>query len=171
MLILDKILKPDLILPRITQIDINKLFEWNIKGIIIDVDNTILSRYSKEIDKDISIWINHAKKYFKIIILSNNSRRRILRAAKPLEIPYLPWTLKPLSIYYHIALMKINLFPNEVCAIGDQIFTDILGGKLFHLKTIYINPINPNEDSSWTKFVRIFERKLIKKWTKKIPIV
>jgi len=135
--------------------------------LIVDVDNTILERKSDKIDQEVINWFNNAKRYYRIIILSNNSRSKILRAAKPLNIPYIPWTLKPLSIYYQIALMRINLTPREVCAIGDQIFTDILGAKLFHMKTIYITPINSNDDSGWTKFIRLFERLLFKKWTKK----
>jgi predicted HAD superfamily phosphohydrolase YqeG len=67
--------------------------------------------------------------------------------------------------------MRINLTPKEVCAIGDQVFTDILGAKLFHMKTIYIIPINSNDDSGWTKFIRLFERLLFKKWIKKIFMI
>jgi len=165
--IFSKILKPDIVIPRISEIDVNLLKKWGIKGLILDVDNTIIARKSDKIDQDIINWFKNTKRYFKMIILSNNSRSKILRAAKPLNILYIPWTLKPLSIYYQVAFMKMNLSPKEVCAIGDQIFTDILGAKLFHMKTIYIIPLNSNDDSDWTKFVRLFERLLFKKWIKK----
>lgn len=157
-------LKPDLFVNKVSDIKISKLIEWDIEGLILDVDNTLLSRKDINISKDVQLWGNEANKKFKIIILSNNSTSKILRAAKPLNISFIAWTLKPLKIYYKIALLRLKLPSCKVCAIGDQIFTDILGGKLLGMKTIYVKPINEKEDSLLTKFVRIFEKKLINRW-------
>ncbi len=163
-----KSLKPDLFVNRVSDIKISKLLEWKIEGLILDVDNTLLPTKSKKLSNDIKLWVSEASKKFKIIILSNNSEKKILRAARQLNLSYIPWTLKPLNIYYKIALLKLGLSAEKVCAIGDQIFTDILGGKLSGMRAIYVKPINEKEDSSWTKFVRIFERRLLKRWKIKI---
>lgn len=161
-------LKPDFFVYRISDVKVEKLIQLGVKGLILDVDNTLLSRKSDKLSKDVSNWLSNALRYFKIIILSNNSREKILRAARSLNIPYISWTLKPLTLFYKIALLKLGLPASEVCVIGDQIFTDILGGKLIGAKTIYVNPIKREEDSDWTKFIRLFEKKLLKRWKVKI---
>ena len=157
-------LKPDCFCKKVSDIEIEKLTRSGIKGLILDVDNTLISRKSLYLSKDVFGWVNRAQNYFKIIILSNNSESKILRVAKPLNIQYIPWTLKPLTFFYKLALLRLELNANEVCVIGDQVFTDILGGKLIGAKAIYVEPINEKEDSGWTRFVRLFEKKLLKKW-------
>ena len=72
--------------------------------------------------------------------------------------------IETINIFYKLALLRLGLNANEVCVIGDQVFTDILGGKLIGAKAIYVEPINEKEDSGWTRFVRLFEKKLLKKW-------
>jgi len=157
-------LKPDCFCKRVSDIEIKKLARSGIKGLILDVDNTLISRKSVKLSKDVFDWVNKAQHYFKIIILSNNSESKILRVAKPLNIQYIPWTLKPLTFFYKLALLRLELTANEVCVIGDQVFTDIMGGKLIGAKAIYVKPINEKEDSGWTRFVRLFEKKLLKQW-------
>ena len=135
-------IKPDCFCKKVSDIEIEKLVRSGIKGLILDVDNTLISRKSPNLSEDVFDWVNNAHHYFKIIILSNNSESKILRVAKPLNIQYIPWTLKPLTFFYKLALLKLGLNASEVCVIGDQVFTDIFGGKLIGAKSIYVKPIN-----------------------------
>jgi len=157
-------LKPDLFVEKLSDVKIEELVNQEVKGLILDVDNTLISRKSEKLSKDVLNWVSKAHRYFKIIILSNNSEEKILRVATPLNIPYISWTLKPLTIFYKIALLRLGLPANKVCVIGDQIFTDVLGGRLVGAKTIHVKPIKEEEDSGWTRFVRTFEKKLLKIW-------
>ncbi len=158
-------LKPDLFYERLTDIPFQILLDWKVKGIIMDVDNTLLSKTSQKPDKDVLDWVLKLKQMWDVIIVSNNIPSKIQRASNPLDLPYIAWTIKPLPWYFTKALKRLKMKASEVCVIGDQIFTDILGGKLIGAKTIYVRPINLAHEMLWTKGMRIIERKVIKQWT------
>ena len=122
-------LKPDRIFDSIQLIPI-KLFEtWNVKGIILDVDNTLLPRTANDINSEVVEWVEEIKKKFRVIIISNNSKKKIERVSIPLDLPYIPWAIKPLKIYFKMAEKRLELKPESICMIGDQLFTDIKGAK------------------------------------------
>jgi hypothetical protein len=156
--------KPDAIYKRIEDISLSLLEEWGIKGIILDVDGTLLSRKAKEVKPAVIDWVMQAKAHYKILILSNNSPKKIQRASELLDLPYIAWTIKPYRCYFQKALRKLQLNPDQVCTIGDQLFTDIEGGKRVGTKTVYVYPIAPEEDMLWTRWRRIFEKKLLTEW-------
>jgi HAD superfamily phosphatase (TIGR01668 family) len=161
-------LKPDKIFQRIQDIPFHLLEEWGIRGIILDVDGTLLSRKEKEATKEVVSWLLEAKKQFNILIVSNNTPKKINRVSKPLDLPYIAWTIKPLRYFFRKALRQLDLPPEQVCTIGDQLFTDIEGGKRVGTRTIYVYPIAPQDDMCWTKTRRFFEKKYLSRWVKQI---
>jgi len=156
--------KPDAIYQRIEDIPLSLLVGWGIKGIILDVDGTILSRKAKTVKPSVIDWVLKAKEMFQILIVSNNSPNKIHRASVALGLPYIAWTLKPYAYYFRKALRKLQLEPDQVCTIGDQLFTDIEGGKRVGTKTVYVFPIAPEEDMPWTRWRRLFEKKYLMEW-------
>lgn len=156
--------KPDRMYNSIQVIPIELFDSWNVKGIILDVDNTLLPRTANNINSEIVDWVEEVKKKFKVIIISNNSRKKIERAAIPLGLPYIPWAVKPFKIYYRMAEKKLNLEPEFICMIGDQLFTDIKGAKKSGMKAILVKPIAPEKDLFWTKSKRKREAYWISKW-------
>ena len=156
--------KPDAIYKQIQDIPLLLLKEWGVKGIILDVDGTLVSRKHKDIDPAVYSWVMEAKKQFQILILSNNTHKKIQRVSIPLALPYIAWTLKPYRYFFKKALQKLCLPPEQVCTIGDQLFTDIEGGKKVGTKTIYVFPIAPADDMFWTRWRRNYERKYLDQW-------
>jgi HAD superfamily phosphatase (TIGR01668 family) len=157
-------LKPDCIVKRIQDLPFSLLEEWGIKGIILDVDGTLLSRKEKMVQPEVGEWITEAKKRFQILIVSNNTPKKIKRVSEPFDLPYIAWTIKPFRYYFKKALKKLCLPPEQVCTIGDQLFTDIEGGKKVGTRTIYVFPIAPQDDMVWTKGRRCFEKKYLSQW-------
>jgi HAD superfamily phosphatase (TIGR01668 family) len=156
--------KPNAIYKRIQDIPLSLLEDWGVKGIILDVDGTLLSRKQSEASPEVVAWVQQAKKRFSILIVSNNTPKKINRVSVPLDLPYIAWTIKPLQYFFRKAIHKLCLPPEQICTIGDQLFTDIEGGKRIGTKTIYVFPIAPEDDMCWTKARRYFEKKYLTRW-------
>jgi hypothetical protein len=158
--------KPDAFFTSIDKIPFSLFDLWQIQGLILDVDNTLLPRTSYQISPEIRDWVREAKKRYNVLIVSNNTVRKIRRAADPLDLPFIAWTIKPFSLYFHKAYRKLGLIPEKVCVIGDQLFTDIQGAKRTNAKAIYVSPLAPEDDLPWTKWRRKHESKILAEWSK-----
>lgn len=145
--------------PSISEIDLEKLYNKGFRGIILDLDNTVVSWDAKFPEEREKIWIEEAKKKFKIYIVSNSFLRskRAKEIGKILGIPVFSFSFKPFPFCFLKAVKKMNLKKEEVIIIGDQIFTDILGGNLAGIKTVKIQPLSKKEFFT-TKILRIFEK-------------
>ncbi len=162
--IAEKKLFPDLMVERISDISPQLLSEWKLKGVILDVDNTLLSKKANAPDDDILTWVKSLKSTLSVVLLSNNIPSRIQRASIPLDLPYIAWTMKPIPWYFKKALRFLKLQPHEVCMIGDQLFTDILGAKWVGAKTIYVRPMDLQNEAYWTKCMRKLEKRVMRRW-------
>jgi HAD superfamily phosphatase (TIGR01668 family) len=101
----------------------------------------------KNVPQEIYDWIVEAKKNgFKILVLSNtNSKKKEEFISKYFDIECVTFAMKPLKFGYKKALKKIGLEANEVCMIGDQLFTDVLGANRLRITSIYVKPISKKE--------------------------
>lgn len=148
----------------IYEINLDKLISKNIKGVILDLDNTLVPYKTRTVDINLKKWINRVKKRgIKTIILSNSTFRgkSAKNVAKTLGVPIITNGLKPLPFRFRKALKILNLQPDEVVVIGDQILTDILGANLLKIYNIKVEPIS-KEEFITTSFNRIIERFIIK---------
>lgn len=143
--------------------DINLEKYMNFKAIIIDHDNTLVKRGEKNLDESVERWLEEAKKSFKIGILSNNRKNKLHHLRDKFDIPIIENALKPLPISFRKMMKILDVKKDEVILIGDQIFTDILGGNLLNFYTILVEPKDKSKDFILTKFQRIFETILLKK--------
>ena len=118
----------------------------NIKGIILDVDNTLID-LDHNLLEGAEEWCNNLKKQnIKFCILSNsNKKEKVKKVAKLLDIPYIYFGTKPLKRGFKKAKEMLNLPYNELAIIGDQIFTDIIGGNRCKIYTILVEPISTRE--------------------------
>ena len=138
-------------------IPLEELEKAGIRAFILDLDNTITEWNSHDLRLEVEAWFSAIKQQgFKACILSNNGEKRILQIAERLDIPFIHRARKPLrgSFLRAVALMQVK--PAEVAVIGDQIFTDILGGNRSGLYTILVKPLAKREFYG-TKFSRAME--------------
>ncbi len=159
-----KILVPDHYYKNIFEIDLQKLKDDNIKGIICDIDNTIVPYEKKEVMNDVLDWFQTLKKMnFKVCLVSNGREKRVKFFRKELNLPALGQAVKPSKKAFKKALNHIlKLDKSETAVIGDQIFTDVLGGNRAGLKTILVDPMGEKEFFV-TKFVRFIESLVFKR--------
>ena len=163
-----EILRPKVYVDSICNIDLNKLIKTKkIKGIIVDLDNTLVAWGQKEVNQKIIDWVNEAKKLgLKICIVSNTNSKRVAEFAKIFDIPYHSKYFKPFSIAFNNGLKILDTKKSETAVIGDQIFTDILGGNRLKLLTILVTPI-VKKDSIGTFLHRNLEKIIISFWTRR----
>ena len=156
-----KLLTPDCHLNNIFEIDVDNLQERGIKGIITDMDNTLVSWSDRTVYPKLEQWFTDLKaRGFKLFIVSNNSRDRGSLLARDLDIPAIWYAVKPRRSAFRKAIKHMQLSPEEVAVVGDQIFTDVLGGNRLGLYTILVTPISEKE-FFWTKLMRRLEGKII----------
>ena len=162
------LLYPKLYLKRITDLSPKYLKEKNIKGLILDVDNTLLDFDLKFID-NIEQWHNNIQKNgIKTIILSNtNKKYKVELAAKKLNIDYILFAMKPRKKGFMEAKEKLGLKEEQIASIGDQIFTDVLGANKCNMFSILVEPLG-KKDIFITRFKRPIEKIVIKKYLKKL---
>lgn len=163
-----EILRPKVYVNSVYNIDLIKLKKVkNIKGIIVDLDNTLVAWGEKEVSQEIIDWVKEVKKLgLKICIVSNTNSKRVAEFAKIFNIPYHSKYFKPFSIAFNNSLKILDTKKTETVVIGDQIFTDTLGGNRLKLLTILVTPI-VKRDSIGTFFHRNLEKILISFWLKK----
>ena len=158
--------KPDIYKKTIYDINYKQLKKDGIKCLIFDLDNTLGLISHKNCPQEAKDLINKLKEDFIIVISSNNTKRRIKPYLEELGIEGTSWSMKPSikSLIYIKA--KYKLHKKEMCIIGDQIVTDILSGKRFHIKTILVDPLG-DKDLKITGLNRNIEAKIIAKYEKR----
>ncbi len=141
-----KYLLPDVYVDSILDIPLAKLHALGIRAFIMDLDNTVTKWNSMEVSPDVLEWIKEAKdKGFRVCIVSNGTRERVLTVAQDLRIPFVSNAGKPRRKAFYRALEVLESTALESAVIGDQIFTDILGGNRMDLLTILVVPIDKRE--------------------------
>lgn|SRR5574344_224190 len=151
---------PDMYQSSIYVIDYNKLYNRGIRCILFDLDNTLAPVNIKEPTEELKKFIENLKKQFKIIIFSNGTKRRVKPFKETLNLDSYSFTCKPFQKNFNKILS--NYKQSEVVIIGDQLFTDIVGGNEAGITTILINPIS-KKDFILTKVNRVREKILMRK--------
>lgn len=161
------ILYPREYLNNVKEITYELLQKNNIKGIILDVDNTLIDYY-KNMPDGVEKWCKDLQnKGIKFCIASNsNKKEKIKNVSEKLGIPYIYFAKKPLKIGLNKAKKIMDLQNSEVAVVGDQIFTDILGANRCKMFSILVEPIK-EKDILITIIKRPIEN-LIKKNYKKL---
>ncbi|MEW6105335.1 MAG: YqeG family HAD IIIA-type phosphatase [Bacillota bacterium] len=151
---------PDLYVPSICQVDLSRLTARGIKGIVLDMDNTLVDWGSSDIPAGVLAFFDEAKaRGIRLCVLSNNLRRRIEAISGTLGIPAAR-RLKPMRSAFRAALALLGTSPGETAVIGDQIFTDVLGGNLAGMYTILVIPTSRREFVT-TRIIRRLERAVL----------
>ena len=136
------LLKPHLKLNRITDIDSKHLKLLGVDALLLDVDNTLSTDHGTELVPGIFDWIEKMRKAdVKLLIVSNARSCRVKPFAEKLGLDFIGLGLKPLPFGYFRGAKRAGSKRKNTAIVGDQIFTDILGGRLSGVKTILLTPI------------------------------
>lgn len=153
---------------KVSEISLEYLKGNNIKGLILDVDNTLIDYY-KNISEETINWANMLKQNgIKMCILSNsNKQEKVKEVAKKLDLEYTYFGMKPLKKGFKKAIKMLGLKNNEIAAIGDQIFTDVIGANRMKIYSILVEPIE-EKDIFVTLIKRPIENYIKKKYIENV---
>lgn len=159
---------PKMKVQSIYDIPLEQLYEQGIRGIITDLDNTLVGAHAPLATEELIQWLAVVEqKGFKVVIVSNNNDSRVGTFALPLNLPYVHAARKPAQRAFVKALQILQLKPSQTLMIGDQMMTDVFGGNRMGLHTILVSPIAPHEEGVMTKVNRRLERFVISKLRKR----
>lgn len=155
------LLSPDRYYSSIYAIDVEELRNAGIRGLLVDLDNTLLPRDDDTIPPALPQWVAKVREAgCDICMVSNNWHDRVFRISGALNICFVSKALKPLPFAFWRARTKLGLGRDEVAVVGDQIFTDVLGGGLAGALTVLVQPFSPS-DLPHTLLLRRIERRLL----------
>ena len=147
---------------RITDISPSELKNSGFEGIILDVDNTLTTHDNPDLADDVKNWLQIMQSAgIALIIVSNNSDDRVAPFAQAIGLPYTAHARKPLPTGYRSAARTLDIPLSQCVAIGDQIFTDILGANLSGVSSVLLEPIEPAVEQKFIVFKRKIERLLL----------
>lgn len=157
-----KYFAPDVKLKSISEIDLDDLKSQGIKGIIMDLDDTLLPSDLKANKEVIDKWLFKAKNEFSLFVVSNNSRPDYVKKfCEKFDIPYIARATKPRSKHIIRALTEMNLGFKSVIIVGDRVTTDIFVGKRLGIKAFLVAPLTESP-SFFQKLVYKIEARLLK---------
>lgn len=154
------ILYPNAYFNAIEEITIDFLKKNQIKALILDVDNTLID-YNKILSDNILNWAKDIRgQGIKLYILSNtNDKKKVINVADKLDIPYISFAKKPLKSGFLKIQKILKEKPENIAVVGDQIFTDVIGGNRCKMFTILLEPIN-EKDYWYTLWKRPIEKRI-----------
>ena len=158
---------PNIYLSKVEEITPDFLNERKIKALILDVDNTLID-INKNLSESIIDWTMELRGHgFKLYILSNtNHEEKVKTVADKLGIPYENFAKKPLKSGFLKVQKKLKEKSENIAVIGDQIFTDIIGGNRCNMYTILVDTID-EKDYWYTAWKRPIENAVKKKYLNK----
>lgn len=137
---------PNLVINSVYDIDSEILINNKIKGIILDIDNTLIKDREKEADEKTIAWVDMLKKKgFKISLVSNGRKKRVEMFNRKLMVHAVHEAVKPMAKGFFEAVNAMGISPEETAVVGDQIFTDIYGGNRLNMFTILVKPLGFRE--------------------------
>ena len=154
--------RPKVYYKSIFDINYELLKKKNIKVLIFDLDNTIITVDEEVPNEKVVNLFKKINDDFKIFIASNNKKERVRRIGKYMGVHAFYSVVKPTKKIRKLLLKKYDVKMDEVAIIGDQVVTDIFMGNRLHMHTILVDPLG-EKDLKVTYFNRWLEKKIIKR--------
>ena len=153
--------RPDRYLTDVHAIDFDALKESGIRGLLLDIDNTILPRDTNVISPELADWATGLRtRGLAVCLVSNNWHERVFHLAADLGFDIVAKAVKPLPFAFWAGLRRLGLRARQCAVIGDQLFTDVLGGNLIGATTILVRPLSES-DLPHTLLLRLLERRIM----------
>ncbi len=139
-------LYPDRYFDKKEDIPFQKYYDRGYRGIIFDIDNTLVPHDAPPDDKAVALIHELKQMGFQICLLSNNGEQRVSSFNEPLQVEFIYKANKPFRYGYERAMQVLNTNVKNTLFVGDQIFTDVWGAKRMGIFSILLDPINPKEE-------------------------
>ena len=138
-------------------IPFEKLYEEGYRGIIFDIDNTLVMHGAPADERAKKLFARLKELGFECCLLSNNQEPRVKMFNEDVKVNYIFNAHKPSVVNYEKAMTLMGTDKRNTIFVGDQLFTDVWGAKRTGIRNILVKPIHPKEEIQI-----VFKRKLEK---------
>lgn len=152
--------RPQFVVAKIEDIDYTMLVERGVRGVMLDLDNTLAPWRIPQITDTVAAWGDRVREAgLKACILSNAPRNAHVRpVAERLGVPWIANAAKPFARGFQRGMELLGTTPATTAMVGDQVLTDVFGGNRLGLFTILVEPLCATEDWFTTRILRPIER-------------
>ena len=148
---------------RVTDITAGELQALGVKGLLLDVDNTLTTHDSQQVSQEVQSWLAAMREAgVRLIIVSNARESRVAPFAATVGLPFVWKAAKPLGGGFRRAMRQMGLKRQECLVVGDQLFTDLLGAKWSGIRSLLLTPIALEKGRPFMMFKRRLEKWLMK---------
>lgn len=137
---------PDATVSSTYAIDYEKLYQEGYRGILFDIDNTLVEHGMEATEQAKKLFIRLQEIGFECCLISNNKKKRVHTFNEKIGVHTVFNAHKPAKKGYYYAMELMNTRPENTVFVGDQLFTDIFGAKRIGLKNFLVKPINKKEE-------------------------
>jgi HAD superfamily phosphatase (TIGR01668 family) len=156
-----RLLTPDALADRVEDISVDQLRAMDVRGVALDLDNTIVPWHTADVTPGAAAWVGRLLAGgLRVCLVTNNYANHSADVARDLGVPIVAGALKPIPTAFSRALAALQVPAPQSVVVGDQLFTDVLGGKLLGMRAILVRPIGGREFFT-TRLMRIMERPLL----------
>lgn len=127
-------------------IDFEKLYEEGYRGLIFDIDNTLVPHGAPADERAEQLFARLKKIGFRCCLISNNQEPRVKMFNQNIQVDYVYDAHKPSTKNYKKAMEIMGTDTKNTLFIGDQLFTDVWGAKRTGISNILVKPIHPKEE-------------------------
>jgi HAD superfamily phosphatase (TIGR01668 family) len=154
---------PQMTVPRVSDVDCAGLAALGIRGVMLDLDNTLAPWRNPELFPGVEAWMRCLKAHgmTACVVTNASNARRVQPVADRLEIPWVTRALKPLSGGYRRGMALLGTAAHATAMVGDMVLTDILGGNRLGLYTVLVDPAHAREHLLARLIQRPLERRLL----------
>ena len=161
---------PNFLIDSVVELTPDRLKSLGVKRLLLDVDCTLKQYANQEPEPGILEWLAELKSYnIDACLLSNGVPKRIERFAALVGLPFIAKACKPFPSGCKRACREWGCEPSSVMVVGDQIFADVLAGKLAGIRTVLVKPIHPEQEHWFTKIKRPFEKVVLRSFVRECP--
>lgn len=159
---------PDYCFDKFNDISPEFLIKLGIKGIILDIDNTLEPYEHDDPGEHVIFWLESLKSAgINVAIVSNNNQARVERFNKNIKVPAFHKAKKPLKKNLIKAMELMGTDKSNTALLGDQVFTDVWAAHNAGIIAFLVPPINDKRDAL-TRFKRLLEKPFLKKYMRRV---
>ncbi len=134
-----RVVSPALYYRDVFSIDLEALASSGIDTLLVDIDNTVVPRDTGAIESRFEAWFEELRsRGFGVCLVSNNWHDHVKRIAESFGVQMVPKALKPLPFGFLRGARLLGSHAGRTAVIGDQVFTDILGGNMLGMTTVLV---------------------------------
>ena len=165
-----RFLLPHLRVDSVLDLDVDRLRGLGLNALLLDVDCTLKNYRSEDVGAEVAAWLETLRAArIGLCLVSNGRGGRIRSFAEKLDLPYVAKACKPFPFGCRAAVRKMGFDRQRTAMVGDQLFADVMVGRLAGLTSILVRPIRPEEEPWFTRLKRPLERVLLR-WTDSKPL-